>query len=90
MIVDDINLSFRRKARIIGSKFKVSSKLGEYKVEGKFRSREFKIKKGHELIATISKKFFAIGDKYGVKVEQGQDVPFVLALAIVVDEVMHD
>ena len=72
-----------------GKKFKVTSKLGVYKIEGNFRSREFKIKREHQLVATISKKFFAIGDSYGVKIEEGQDVPFILALAIVVDEVAH-
>ncbi len=82
--------NFRRKMNLIGGKkFKVKSSFGEFKIEGNFRSREFKIKKGHQLIATISKKFFAIGDKYGVKIEEGQDVPFILALAIVVDEVAH-
>jgi len=83
---------FRRKSNIIGigKKFKVKSKFGEFKIEGNLGSRDFKIKKGHQLVATISKKFFAIGDKYGVKIEKGQDVPFILALAIVVDEVAHD
>ncbi|CAF1036904.1 unnamed protein product [Rotaria sp. Silwood1] len=73
-----------------GKKFSVNSKHGTYRIEGNFRSREFKIKKDHAVVATISKKFFAIGDKYGVKVEKGQDVPFILCLAIVVDEVAHD
>ena len=81
---------FRRKLRLVGQKFKVKSKLGDYSIEGKFRLREFKIKRGPTLVATISKKFFAIGDSYGVKIEQGQDVPFILALAIVIDEVAHD
>jgi len=81
----------KRKMNLFGGKkFKVKSTFGEYSVEGNFRSREFKIKKGPTLVATISKKFFAIGDKYGVKIEEGQDVPFILALAIVVDEVAHD
>ena len=79
-----------RKFNIGGKKFSVQSKLGTYSVEGNFRSREFKIKKDLHLVATISKKFFAIGDQYGVKIEHGQDVPFILALAIVVDEVAHD
>jgi uncharacterized protein YxjI len=84
------NLNLRRKLNLIGGKkFSVKSKFGDFKIEGNFRSREFKIKKGATLVATISKKFFAIGDKYGVKIEQGQDVPFILCLAIVVDEVAH-
>ncbi len=84
-------LFYSRKLNLIGGKkFSVKSKQGTFKIEGNFRSREFKIKKDKHLVATISKKFFAIGDKYGVKVEHGQDVPFILALAIVVDEVAHD
>jgi len=88
---DQVVADVKRKMNLIGGKkFKVKSKFGEYKIEGNFRSREFKIKKDHKLVATISKKFFAIGDKYGVKIEKGQDDPFILALAIVVDEVAHD
>ena len=86
-----LTLSFSRKLNIFGGKkFKVKSELGELTVEGNFRSREFKIKRGHRLVSTISKKFFAIGDSYGVKIEEGEDKPFHLCLAIVVDEVAHD
>ncbi|CAF0731837.1 unnamed protein product [Adineta steineri] len=87
---DQVVADISRKINIGGKKFSVKSKFGTYGIEGNFRSREFKIKKDHHLVATISKKFFAIGDKYGVKITQGQDVPFILALAIVVDEVAHD
>ena len=81
---------FRRKMNLLGGKkFSVKSKFGDYKIEGNFRSREFKIKKDKRLVATVSKKFFSIGDKYGVKIEYGQDQPFILALAIVIDEVAH-
>jgi uncharacterized protein YxjI len=86
----DTRFSSRKLNLIGGKKFSVKSQYGTYSIEGNFRSREFKIKKDHHLVATISKKFFAIGDKYGVKIQQGQDAPFILALAIVVDEVAHD
>ncbi|CAF2414635.1 unnamed protein product [Rotaria sp. Silwood2] len=86
-VVAEVNRKFNFLG---GKKFSVNSKFGTYRIEGNFRSREFKIKKDHHLVATISKKFFAIGDKYGVKVEKNQDVPFILSLAIVIDEVAHD
>lgn len=85
-----LRFAHRRKFNIGGKKFKVKSKFGEYTIAGSFRSREFKIKQGHTVVATISKKFFAIGDEYGIKIQQGQNVPFLLCLAIVVDEVAHD
>jgi uncharacterized protein YxjI len=82
---------FSRKLNFLGGKkFTVESDLGRFKIEGNFRSREFKIKKGAHLVAMVSKKFFAIGDKYGVKVEKGQDAAFMLCLAIIIDEVAHD
>jgi uncharacterized protein YxjI len=73
-----------------GTKFKVTSKLGTYKISGNFRARDFKIKKDSQLVATISKTFFSFHDKYGIKIEQGQNVPFILCLAVVLDEVTHD
>jgi uncharacterized protein YxjI len=80
----------RRKLNFLGGKkFKVLSKNGEFKIEGDFRSREFKIKKAQHLVATVSKKYFTIGDSYGVKIEKGQDHPFILCMAIVIDEVAH-
>ena len=73
-----------------GKKFSVKSKYGTFKIHGRVGSRSFKIKKDHRTVATISKKFFAIGDKYKIKIADGQDDPFILSLAIVVDEVAHD
>ncbi len=73
-----------------GTKFKVTSKLGTYTISGNFRAREFKIKQDSTLVAKISKKFFSFHDKYGIKIEKGQDVPFILCLAVVLDEVTHD
>jgi uncharacterized protein YxjI len=74
----------------LGTKFKVTSKYGTYTFSGNFRARDFEIKKDAQLVATISKKFFSFHDKYGIKIEQGQNVPFILSLAVVLDEVTHD
>ncbi|CAF2776616.1 unnamed protein product [Rotaria sp. Silwood2] len=74
----------------LGTKFKVTSKLGTFKVSGNFRAQDFKIKKDGKLVATVSKKFFSFHDKYGVKIERGEDAPFLLSLVVVLDEVTHD
>jgi len=44
---NEVIADVKRKSNIlgIGKKFKVKSKLGDFKIEGNFRSREFKIKK---------------------------------------------
>ncbi|CAF1290381.1 unnamed protein product [Adineta steineri] len=89
---DRVIADVKRKVKLLGlgTKFTVTSKLGTYKINGKFRSRDFKIKKDAQLVATISKKFFHVHDTYGIKIENGQDVPFILSLAVVLDEVLHD
>ncbi|CAF3667874.1 unnamed protein product [Rotaria socialis] len=88
---DTVVAEVNRKMNLLGGKkFKIKSKYGNFKIDGNFGSHEFTIQREYKIVATISKKFFTVGDKYDVKIEQGQDVPFILALAIIVDEVAHD
>ncbi|CAF0808469.1 unnamed protein product [Didymodactylos carnosus] len=80
--------SVKRKFALT-KKFSVKSPTGAYKIDGNFRSREFNIKKGKQLVARISKKFFTLSDKYGVEIQAGEDPAFICALTIVIDEVAH-
>jgi len=41
-------------------------------------------------VATISKKFFSLADTYGVEVAANEDQAFILALAIVIDQVIDE
>jgi uncharacterized protein YxjI len=43
-----------------------------------------------QLVATISKAFFALADTYGVDIAANEDQAFILALVIVLDQVLFD
>jgi uncharacterized protein YxjI len=41
-------------------------------------------------MADVSKKWFSLSDTYGIEVYDTENTEFILALAIVIDQVLHD
>jgi uncharacterized protein YxjI len=56
---------------------------------GDFMDMEYSFRRGGEEVARVSKRFFSIGDTYGVDVADGEDEVLVLAAAVVIDLVCH-
>ncbi len=72
-------------------KFNIDSVYGEYYIEGlDIINHSFVITKQGQIVATISKKFFSLADTYGVEVAANEDQAFILALAIVIDQVIDE
>ncbi|MDF2591575.1 MAG: hypothetical protein K0S75_1041 [Clostridia bacterium] len=71
-------------------KFVINSVYGSYDMQGNMFGYDFQIYKDGRMVAAISKKWFAFSDSYGVEIENGEDQAFLLALAIVIDQVLHD
>jgi uncharacterized protein YxjI len=71
-------------------KFIIESIYGSYDMQGNIFAYDFQIYKDGRMVASISKKWFAFRDCYGVEIEDGEDQAFLLTLAIVIDQVMHD
>ncbi len=81
----------QRKFSLLPEKFSIDSVYGEYYIEGlDIRDRSFVITKQGRIVATISKKFFSLADAYGVEVAANEDQSFILALAIIIDQVIDD
>jgi len=59
-------------------------------VHGDFHAYEFKIEQNGQLVATISKKHTTFKDAYGVMIEPGFDIPFILCACIIVEKYEHD
>jgi len=57
--------------------------------EGDFWQYEFAIRRGGELVATVSKQWFTWTDAYGVEVAPREDTLLVLACAVVIDCCCH-
>jgi uncharacterized protein YxjI len=71
-------------------RFDVEVENGEdLEVKGNIVDHEYKIKRGDDEVAEVSKKWFRVADTYGVEVAQDQDPALILAVAAVVDTITH-
>lgn len=71
-------------------KFNIESKYGDFTIEGDFFGHDFSILKNGKPVAFVSKKWFSFTDTYCVDIVADEDHPFILSLAIVLDQVLHD
>jgi uncharacterized protein YxjI len=61
----------------------------DLEVKGNIVDHEYKIERGGDKVAEVSKKWFRVADTYGVEVAQDQDPALILAVTAVVDTMTH-
>lgn len=61
----------------------------DLEASGDFLDHEYTLTRGGRTVATVSKKWFAWSDTYGVDVAPGEDDLLVLASTVVIDMVCH-
>jgi uncharacterized protein YxjI len=57
--------------------------------QGNILNHEYRIERGRQTVATVSKKWFRLRDSYGVEVESGEDAALMLAITVVIDMMAH-
>jgi len=57
--------------------------------QGNILQHEYKIERGRDKIAEVSKRWFRVRDMYGVEVYNQQDAALALLIAIVIDMMAH-
>lgn len=57
--------------------------------QGNILHHEYRIERGRQTVATVSKKWFRVRDSYGVEVAPGEDAAKILAVTIVIDMMAH-
>ncbi|MFJ1756668.1 LURP-one-related/scramblase family protein [Kitasatospora sp. NPDC088134] len=62
---------------------------GEYEIHGDLIDKEYAVKSDGHRIAEVSRKWFAIRDTFGVEVEDGVDVPLMIAIAVCLDRLVE-
>jgi uncharacterized protein YxjI len=62
----------------------------DLKAHGNIVDHEYEIERDGEKIAEVSKKWFRVRDTYGVHLDQGQDVPLILAVTVCVDQMARE
>ena len=61
----------------------------DLEAEGSFTDHEYVFRRGDRDVATVSKRWFALGDTYGIEIADGEDDVLILASAVVVDQACH-
>jgi len=61
----------------------------DLEAKGDFLDHEYVFTRGGREVATVSKRWFALADTYGVEVADGEDDVLILASAVVVDQACH-
>jgi len=58
----------------------------DLEARGDFLDHEYVFTRGDREVATVSKRWFSLGDTYGVETADGEDDVLILASAVVVDQ----
>ncbi|MFL5381103.1 MAG: LURP-one-related/scramblase family protein [Longimicrobiaceae bacterium] len=62
----------------------------ELQAKGDLLDHDYEIRRGRQVVAQISKRWFSLRDSYGIDVAPGEDDALVLAIAVAIDEMAHD
>ena len=57
--------------------------------QGNILNHEYRIERGRQTIATVSKRWFRVRDSYGVEIAPGEDAALMLAITVVIDMMAH-
>ena len=74
---------------LIQQKFTVEGPGGSYEIEGDWLNWNYEIRAKGQVVAQVGHQFSMFQDRYGMEITEGADVPLLLCLAIVIDEISH-
>ncbi|MCB0916133.1 MAG: LURP-one-related family protein [Actinobacteria bacterium] len=79
-----------KRAIGIRDRFKIDLDNGpDLSAMGNFVDHEYTIEQDGNKVAEISKKWFRVRDTYGVEIEQGANIPLILAITVAIDSMVH-
>lgn len=58
----------------------------DWEIQGNILDHEYRIEKGHEKLAEVSKKWFRVRDTYGVEIAPVQNDALILAITAAIDQ----
>jgi len=62
----------------------------DLEAKGNIVDHEYKIERGGDKVAEVSKRWFRVRDTYGIEISPGQDDALILAVAVCIDQMSHD
>ena len=72
-------------------RFSISVEDGEdMEAQGNIVDHEYRIDRGGDRVADVSKRWFRMRDTYGIEIAPGQDDALILAVTVCIDQMAHD
>ncbi len=82
--------SLKKKFTILKPKIDIDQNGTPYFISGDLWSHEFTILRNDIVVASVSKKWFAFSDSYGVDISGIENDEFIVALVICMDEIIYN
>jgi uncharacterized protein YxjI len=82
-----------RKALVspLRDRFSIDVDGGEdMEAKGNVVDHEYKVERGGDQVAEVSRRWFRIRDTYGIEIAPGQDDALILAVVVCIDQMTHD
>src|SRR5437588_714690 len=80
----------RDRGEPAGTRYRMREKLFEngddLEAKGNVLDHEFKIERGGDTVAEVSKRWFRVRDTYGIEIAPGQDDVLILAVTVCIDQ----
>ena len=83
-------MNIKQKMALLKKKIEITGSTGNFTVGGDFFGFDFTIVKDNMPVATISKKLLKMADTYTVDINDNENQPLMLAVAIVMDMIFHE
>jgi uncharacterized protein YxjI len=61
----------------------------DLEAKGNIVDHEYKIERGGDKVAEVSKRWFRVRDTYGIEIAPGQDDALILAVTVCIDQMTH-
>ena len=84
-----VTAKVKKQLTFLKPKINIDSKYGDFTIHGSVFEYNFTVKKDGKVVAKVSKALLSFSDTYGVDVYD-ENVDFILALVIVIDQIFHD
>lgn len=80
----------KKEFTLFKPRINIDSEYGNFTIEGSLLQHNFQVYKGSKIVASISKKYISFSDNYTLDVNDDENIPFIITLVIVIDQILHD
>ncbi|HEU5483311.1 MAG TPA: LURP-one-related family protein [Microlunatus sp.] len=90
---DGENVATVKKALItpLRDRFSIEVEDGDdMEAKGNIVDHEYKIERGGQQVAEVSKRWFRVRDTYGIEIATPQDAALILAVTVCIDQMSHN